>query len=74
MSLGNTGKLKSLGPGLAEVRIDFGPGYRVYFGWDGPDIVLLLEGGTTKRQAEDIVTARERWREYRIRKRGESCH
>jgi putative addiction module killer protein len=74
LSEGNTGKLKSLGPGLAEIRIDFGPGYRVYVGWDGPALILLLGGGTKKTQDEDIAMARERWRDYRIRKRGDLCH
>jgi putative addiction module killer protein len=74
LSMGNTGKLKSIGPGLAEIRIDFGPGYRVYLGRDGPMLILLLGGGTKKTQDEDIAMARERWRDYRIRKRGDLCH
>lgn len=74
LSEGNTGNLKTLGPGLAEIRIDFGPGYRVYVGWDGPVLILLLGGGTKKTQDGDIAKARERWRDYRIRKRGNLCH
>ena len=74
VALGNTCKVKSLGAGLAEVKIDFGPGYRVYFGRDGRALILLLGGGTKKRQDEDIAAARERWRDYQLRKRGDSCH
>lgn len=74
LSRGNTGKLKTIGPGLAELRIDFGPGYRVYLGWYGPALVLLLGGGTKKGQDKDIAVARERWRDYRTRKRGNVCH
>ena len=74
LSEGNTGKLKTIGPGLAEIRIDFGPGYRVYLGWDGPALILLLGGGTKKDQDKDIAVARERWRDYRTRKRGNLCH
>ena len=48
--------------------IDFGPGYRVYLGRDGETIVILLGGGTKKRQIRDIAVARERWGDYRKRK------
>jgi putative addiction module killer protein len=74
VAVGNTCKVKSLGSGLSEVKIDFGPGYRVYFGREGRALILLLGGGTKKRQNEDIATARERWRDYQLRKRGDSCH
>jgi putative addiction module killer protein len=43
---GNVSRVKSIGEGAAEIRIDRGPGYRVYFGWDGPTLVVLLGGGT----------------------------
>jgi putative addiction module killer protein len=52
-----------------EYRIDFGPGYRIYFGKDGPDIVILLGGGTKKRQSQDIQAAKISWHDYKIRKR-----
>ena len=55
--------------GVFEYRIDFGPGYRIYFGKDGPDIVILLGGGTKKRQSQDIQAAKISWRDYKIRKR-----
>jgi len=67
--LGNTSNVKGVGGGLSELRIDFGPGYRVYFGWDGKTVVILLGGGTKKRQQSDIESARMRWLDYRVRKR-----
>jgi putative addiction module killer protein len=48
--------------------VDFGPGYRVYFGWDGLQLVILLGGGTKKRQQADIVEAQKRWLDYKRRK------
>jgi len=65
---GNVSNTKSLGGGIHEIKIDFGPGYRVYFGYDGPTLVLLLAGGTKKRQSKDIETAAARWRDYRLRR------
>ncbi len=60
---GNFGDCRAVGEGLAELRIDFGPGYRVYFGRDG-DQVVLLAGGTKGTQASDIAKAKEYWRDY----------
>ena len=68
LEIGNTSNLKSVGAGVNELRVDFGPGYRVYFGWDGPLMVILLGGGTKKRQQADIETARMRWEDYKRRK------
>jgi putative addiction module killer protein len=51
-----------------EYKVDFGPGYRVYFGRDGERIVVLLAGGTKRRQNEDIRVARTRWSDYKRRK------
>jgi len=67
---GNTSNVKSVGSGVLELRIDFGPGYRVYFGWDGTEIVILLGGGTKKRQQRDIEDAQSCWRDYKKRKKG----
>jgi putative addiction module killer protein len=67
--LGNLSNAKSLGGGLSECRIDFGPGYRVYFGRDGAEIIILLGGGTKKRQSQDIATALARWQDYKRRKK-----
>lgn len=56
--------VKALGDGVFEIKIDFGPGYRVYFGEDGPTIILLLIGGDKKTQNKDIETAKQYWRKY----------
>src|SRR5947209_18696493 len=66
---GNTSNVKSVGEGVLEYRVHFGPGYRVYFGRDGLTLVLLLTGGTKERQQRDIETARTLWGAYKRRKR-----
>jgi putative addiction module killer protein len=50
MEQGNVSNVKGVGEGVMEYRIDFGPGYRIYFGRDGDTIIILLTGGTKKRQ------------------------
>ena len=57
MEQGNLSNVKSVGGGVLEYRIDFGPGYRVYFGRDGEALVILLTGGSKKRQQRDIEAA-----------------
>ena len=64
MRLGNFGDSKALGGGVHELRVDFGPGYRVYFGRTGRPIVLLLCGGAKGSQDRDIVQAKEHWADY----------
>lgn len=66
---GNFSAAKGIGAGAFELRLDFGPGYRVYFGKDGERLVILLAGGTKKRQQGDIDAARVLWHEYRARKK-----
>jgi putative addiction module killer protein len=66
---GNLSNVKAVGEGVLEYRINFGPGYRVYFGRDGDLLVILLTGGTKKRQQRDIDAAKEFWTDYRARKR-----
>jgi len=61
---GNLGDYKSIGEGVFELRIQYGPGYRVYFGQDGNLIILLLCGGIKNTQDEDIEKAKEYWRDY----------
>lgn len=66
---GNLSNVKGVGQGVLEYRFDFGPGYRIYFGRDGDVLVILLAGGTKKRQQSDIEDARVRWASYMRRKR-----
>jgi len=65
---GNFSGAKGVGAGVFECRIDFGPGYRIYFGKDGDRLIILVGGGTKKRQQQDIDTARARWQDYKRRK------
>jgi putative addiction module killer protein len=65
---GNFSRVKSVGAGVFESTIDFGPGYRIYFGKDGDALVILLAGGTKKRQQRDIALAKERWADYKQQK------
>ena len=66
---GNLSNVKGVGEGVLEYRLDFGPGYRVYFGRDGDVLVILLAGGTKNRQQRDIEVAQVRWADYKRRKR-----
>ena len=65
---GNFSRVETVGEGVLEYRIDWGPGYRVYFGRDGDTLVILLTGGTKKRQQRDIETAKENWNDYKRRR------
>lgn len=69
---GNTSRMQSIGHGAAELKIDRGPGYRVYVGWDGRTMVILLGGGTKRRQSADIRTALAHWQDYKSRKSNEA--
>ena len=71
MEQGNLSNAKGVGAGVSEYRIDFGPGYRIYFGRDGDTLIILLGGGTKKRQQKEVETAQKLWREYKRRKRRE---
>lgn len=62
---GNLSNVKGVGAGVLEYRIDWGPGYRVYFGRDGDVLVILLTGGTKRRQQRDIETAKDLWTDYK---------
>jgi len=71
LSQGNFSNVEGAGAGVYELKIDFGPGYRVYFGKDGERIVILFGGSAKKRQSAAIAAAQTAWAEYRRRKRGE---
>ena len=68
---GNFSKVKGVGSSVFEYKIDFGPGYRIYFGKDGDRLVILIGGGTKKRQPQDIAEAQACWAAYKRRKRVE---
>jgi len=66
LAFGNAGDVKPVGLGISELRIDYGPGYRIYFQKRGDTIVILLCGGDKSTQAKDIETAKrltEEWRD-----------
>ena len=65
---GNLSNVKPVGDGVLEYRLDWGPGYRVYFGRDGSALLILLTGGTKQRQQQDIGTAKALWADYKRRK------
>ena len=65
MSDGNLSNVKPVGSGVLEYKIDFGPGYRIYFGRDGDRLVILLAGGTKKGQQDNIRQAKVNWQDYR---------
>lgn len=69
VELGNFGNHHSVGRGVSELRLDFGPGYRVYYGRDGADLVVLLGGGDKRRQQRDIQQAQAHWNEYQQEQR-----
>jgi putative addiction module killer protein len=69
MEQGNLSNVKTVGAGVLEYRLDFGPGYRVYFGRDGNTLIILLTGGTKRRQQRDIDAAHGYWQDYKQRAR-----
>jgi putative addiction module killer protein len=69
VGLGNFSNAKSVGAGVYECKINFGPGYRVYFGREGEHTVILLGGGTKQRQQNDIELALKRGEDYKQRKK-----
>lgn len=68
---GNHSNVKYIGSGVAEYKIDFGPGYRIYFGKDGSKLIILLCGGDKKTQSKDIKKAKKYWQDYKSRKKQE---
>jgi putative addiction module killer protein len=72
MAKGNLSNVDSVGQGVHEYKINFGPGYRIYFGKDGEELIILLAGGTKKKQSEDIARAQALWADYKERKKEET--
>jgi len=71
LGLGNFSNVKGVGSGVFESKINFGPGYRVYFGKDGEEIVILLGGGTKQGQQSDIAQSISRWEDYKQSKKAQ---
>ncbi len=69
LAAGHLGNVKPVGEGVSEYRIDFGPGYRVYFGQDGKRLILLLLGGDKTSQPGDITKAKALWQDFKRRKK-----
>jgi putative addiction module killer protein len=65
---GNFSNVEPVGRGVSECKINFGPGYRIYFAMDGDVLVVLLGGGTKQRQSRDIQNAHAHWSDYKKRK------
>jgi putative addiction module killer protein len=66
---GNLGDCKPVGEGVSELRIDYGPGYRVYFGQQGHTLVVLLCGGDKRTQTRDIRLAKQYWQQFKAAER-----
>ena len=65
---GNLSNVEPVGQGVSELKIHFGPGYRIYFGREGHEVIILLAGGSKKRQRADIAEAKARWADYKVRR------
>jgi putative addiction module killer protein len=69
---GNLGDHKNLWDGVWEARLDFGPGYRLYFARDGNAVILLLAGGDNASQSKDVTAAKRYWQDFRETKHGKA--
>jgi putative addiction module killer protein len=69
--LGNLGRNRSVGEGVYEIKIDYGPGYRVYYGLEEKALILLLLGGDKSSQEKDIAFARAFWNDHKRRRKGD---
>ncbi|PSN15891.1 addiction module killer protein [filamentous cyanobacterium CCT1] len=67
VELGNLGDAKPLGEGVSELRVDYGPGYRIYFAQVGIAIIVLLCGGDKSSQRQDILKAKQYWIDFQQR-------
>jgi putative addiction module killer protein len=71
LTAGLRGDWRAVGNGVSELRVDYGPGYRVYFAQQGATVVILLCGGDKRAQAKDIEQAHAYWKDYKARSRAE---
>lgn len=71
LAAGNPGDVKPVGEGVSELRMDFGPGYRVYFGQRDAELIMLLAGGDKSTQSKDIERAIKLWRALKDENNGE---
>lgn len=69
LAQGNAGDVRPVGKGMSELRIDTGPGYRVYYATRGDEFILLLAGGDKSTQARDIETAQKLWDKWKAEKK-----
>ena len=69
LAMGNESNIRHLKGGISELKLTFGVGFRVYFAFDGPSLIVLLAGGDKSTQSEDIEKAQEYWHEYKKGKR-----
>ncbi|MEK7791349.1 MAG: type II toxin-antitoxin system RelE/ParE family toxin [Deltaproteobacteria bacterium] len=69
LAMGSVSNVKSLGEGVNELKLTIGHGYRVYFGYDGTSVIVLLAGGDKSTQSDDVKKAKEYWHEYKKDKR-----
>jgi putative addiction module killer protein len=67
--LGNLGRNRSMGEGVYELKIDYGPGFRIYYGLEKKTLILLLLGGDKSSQKKDIDLARKYWNDHKRRKK-----
>ncbi len=66
---GNVSNVKSVGSGVMECKVDYGPGYRIYFGMEGNKLIILLGGGSKRTQKKDIIKTKASWLQYKADKR-----
>ena len=72
MELGLFGDVEPIGEGLSELRLHYGPGYRVYYGKEGQQVFLLLCGGDKSTQSKDIKKAKEYWKSHKRRNKNDT--
>lgn len=70
IAIGNLGDVKPVGGGISETRIDYGPGYRLYFAHKGKALIVLLAGGSKKTQAKDVKAAKALWEAWKEENNG----